>query len=78
MRVFSLEKEVETLTMSEMACVALPGGAKLVQVTRWIQLLSSLLPLNRLDGLALVAVRWHVLDPQQYRTIQLTLAYNKR
>lgn len=34
MRVFSLEEGVETLTMSEMAHVAVPGGAKFVQVTR--------------------------------------------
>lgn len=75
----SLEKEVETLTKSEMACVALPGGTKFAQVTRWSQALGSLLLLNRLDGLALVAKMFpHALDPQQYRTIRSTLACNRK
>lgn len=75
----SLEKEVETLSKSEMASIALPGNTKFVQVTTWSRALSSLLLLNRLDGLALVAKMFpYALDPQQYRTTQFTLACNKR
>lgn len=35
MGVFSLEKEVETLTMSETTHLALPASTKFVQVTTW-------------------------------------------